>query len=147
MPRTFAAAVLLATLALLPPGKAVAGPPEGVSGKMVLRTDPIAEGLRRCHQVEDRGKRLELLEKLAATEDPRVAVALAELAWKRSGYFQPPGGDEFRRVAESMLRKHYLREPSFGFNEPSLGVNAEQGKRLWDEKGADLRRRAAQLPR
>ncbi len=36
MPRTIAAAVLLAVLALLSPGKAVAGPPEGVSGKMVF---------------------------------------------------------------------------------------------------------------
>jgi uncharacterized protein (TIGR03067 family) len=39
MPRTFAAAVLLALLALLPPEKAVAGPPEGASGKMVLDDD------------------------------------------------------------------------------------------------------------
>ena len=38
MPRTFAGFVLLllAVLALLSPGKAVAGPPVGVSGKMVL---------------------------------------------------------------------------------------------------------------
>ena len=38
MRRTFAAAVLLAALVLSLPGKAVAGPPEGVSGKMTFDT-------------------------------------------------------------------------------------------------------------
>jgi hypothetical protein len=36
MPRTFTAAVLLAALALLPPGKTLAGPPEWASGKLAF---------------------------------------------------------------------------------------------------------------
>jgi hypothetical protein len=140
MPRTFAAAVLLALLALLPSKKALAGPPEGASGRMVLRTDPIAEGLRRCRREKDRDKRLELLRKLADTQDPRVAVALAEFAWKRVGYFQLGGDDGFRSGAAWLLRTRYLSELPVFFDETEC-------KRLWNEKGADLRRRAAQLPR
>ena len=50
MPRTNFAAGMLPLFAVLAvalslPGKAVAGPPEGVSGKMVF--DEVAEGLRR----------------------------------------------------------------------------------------------------
>jgi hypothetical protein len=37
--------MVLSLLTLLAPGKARAGPPEGVSGRMVL--DEVAEGLRR----------------------------------------------------------------------------------------------------
>jgi hypothetical protein len=43
IPRTFAGFVppLLAALALLPPGKALAGPPEGASGKLVLEAKKV----------------------------------------------------------------------------------------------------------
>ena len=79
MTRTTFAAVLplLTVLALTLPGEAIAGPPEGVSGKMVL--DEVAEGLRRFRRDEDWIKRLRLLERLAPTQDPRVAVLLGEL--------------------------------------------------------------------
>ena len=69
MPRaTFAAAFpLLAVLAvvLALPGKAVAGPPEGVSGKMVLTPDEVADGLRRYRHALDPATRLALMQKLA----------------------------------------------------------------------------------
>ena len=58
MPRKTSASVLplLAVLALALPGKAVAGPPEGVSGKMVL--DEAADGLRRYRGNDAGGKAL-----------------------------------------------------------------------------------------
>ena len=75
MPRMFAVVPLL-VLALSLPGKAIAGPPEGVSGKMVL--DEVADGLRKYRKEKDAVKRLRLLERLATTRDPRVAIVLVE---------------------------------------------------------------------
>ena len=65
MPRMFAGLLppLFAVLALLTPNRAVAGPPEGVSGKMVL--DEVADGLRQYRKEKDQGKRVKLLERLA----------------------------------------------------------------------------------
>ncbi len=75
MPRAFAAALpLLATLAMLSPGKALAGPPQGVSGKMVL--DEVSEGLRKYRRETDGKKRIKWLTKLAPSRDPRVKAAL-----------------------------------------------------------------------
>jgi len=42
-------------LALLP---AVAGPPEGASGQMVLAADEVVDGLRQCRGERDSGKRM-----------------------------------------------------------------------------------------
>jgi hypothetical protein len=75
MRRTFAA-VLLATLALLAPVTALAGPPEGASGKMAF--DRVGAGLDRYRKEKDPAKRLGWLTRLAPTRDPRVAVALGE---------------------------------------------------------------------
>jgi hypothetical protein len=78
MPRRFAVAVLLAVLSLLTPGKVVAGPPEGVSGKMELVSDKVADTLRAYRAAKNDGKRWELLGKIASIKDPRIAVALGE---------------------------------------------------------------------
>ncbi|HEX5269790.1 MAG TPA: hypothetical protein VFW33_04845 [Gemmataceae bacterium] len=79
MPRTtFAALPLLAALALLSPGRAVAGPPEGASGRMVL--DEVADGLRKYRREEDDAKRIAWLRRLAPTRDARVAAALEDCA-------------------------------------------------------------------
>ena len=80
MPRkTFAAVLLvLAVLALVMPGKAVAGPPEGVSGKMVLAGDEVADGLRKYRKEANLDKKVALLLDLRKTKDLRVAVALGE---------------------------------------------------------------------
>src|SRR4051794_8005929 len=75
MPRT-TAAVLLAALALLTPGTAPAGPPEGASGKMAF--DSVAAGLRKYRKETDEAKRIRWLERLAPSKDPRVAVVLGE---------------------------------------------------------------------
>lgn len=50
MQRTFATLPLLATLALLTPVEALAGPPQGASGKMVHE---VADGLRMYRKEKD----------------------------------------------------------------------------------------------
>jgi hypothetical protein len=60
MPRTFAAAVLLAALALLP------------SGKMVLFQDDVARAIQRYRKAQYEETRVELLKTLARTRDARV---------------------------------------------------------------------------
>jgi hypothetical protein len=75
MPRTFAAGSLI-VLALILLGKALAGPPDGVAGKMVL--DEVADGLRKYRKETDQPKRLKWLAQLAATHDMRVQVALVD---------------------------------------------------------------------
>src|SRR5690348_6758493 len=73
MPRKLLAVfVLLAALAV----SASAGPPEGVSGKVVF--DQVADGLRKYRAEKDKGRRLDWLKRLAPTHDPRVGVALGE---------------------------------------------------------------------
>jgi hypothetical protein len=58
MPRTlFALPLTLALLAGLAPGNALAGPPEGVSGKMEF-VDEVAAGLRAYGRETDELKRL-----------------------------------------------------------------------------------------
>jgi hypothetical protein len=56
--KTFAIIALLVfvVLALVLPGQAVAGPPEGMSGKMVF--DEVADGLRKYRKEEDEEKRM-----------------------------------------------------------------------------------------
>ena len=139
MPRTFAGFVppLLAVLALTLSGTAIAGPPEGVSGKMVLLDDPVADVLRKCLREKDRDKRLEMLSKLVPSGDPRVAVALATIAWKQEGPFRR-SGDKYRRAAADLLLVNYLHIPFI--------LSDDEAKRCWEEKGEDLRRRAKQLP-
>jgi hypothetical protein len=138
MPRTLAGFVpLLAVLVLALPGNTVAGPPEGVSGKMTLLRDEVVEGLRKCLREKDQVKRLEMLDRLARTRDPRVAVSLAELAWKPTSYVHRADSDELARGAETLLMYTYF---------PYAFHRCEDPKRTWDEKGGDLRRRAKQLP-
>jgi hypothetical protein len=79
MCRPFVAFVLLlALLALLPMSRAVAGPPQSAPGRMVLERDEVSEALLRYRRESDPHRRLALLTDLAATHDPRVAVALGQ---------------------------------------------------------------------
>jgi hypothetical protein len=83
MQRTIVAAAslpLFAALDLLSPSRAVAGPTERVSGNMKLVSDEVAEGLRMYRMEKDPEKRLAWLQTLAATGDPRVALALVAAA-------------------------------------------------------------------
>ena len=126
MPRTFAGFVLLlAMLALALPGRAVAGPPEGVSGKMMF--DEVADGLRKYRKKKDVEKRYKMLEKLAPTKDARVAIAIMEA-----------GRADFR--VYRLLAEFFVQ-----------GTRFEEGSRYhlgdwWTANEADLRRRAKQLP-
>jgi hypothetical protein len=125
MLRTFAGVVLLlALLVLLSPGKGVAGPPAGSSGKMV---DEVADGLRRYRMEKDEEKRWAWLERLAPTKDPRVAIALYEAAAEDS-------------YLNSVLARFFVQ-----------GTPFQKGSHYhvtdwWEANEANLRRRAKQLP-
>jgi hypothetical protein len=137
MPRTFAAAVLLAAMALLATGSVVAGPPEGVSGKMAL--DNVEDGLRRYRQEKDNEKRYRLLERLALTRDPRVALALGELL--------RCADEDDRFVAATLLIGNYGATPPRTISQPAADGFIEAAGAWWKKNEAGLRRRAAQLPR
>jgi hypothetical protein len=150
-PKTFAAFVvplLLAALALLAPGKVVAGPPDGPSGRMVL--DEVSEGLRKYRKAKDVEKRIDLLWKLAPTCDPRVAVALGEALEKYAKLAASPTDEEevekLGRSADRLLNEYYVpRTRLYHFQTgpgPTYWVED-----WWKANKADLRRRAAQLPR
>ena len=81
MPRTTFAALFLLFIgfALAMPGKAVAGPPEGASGKMGLLRDEVADGLRKYRRTKNDEKCFEWLLQVGPTRDPRIGVVLGEL--------------------------------------------------------------------
>jgi hypothetical protein len=122
-------AVALTMLALLPPGKAVTGPPEGVSGKMAF--DRVPDGLRMYRKEKDEGKRAMWLIRLAPTSDPRVALALGE------ALDDPSLGV----VSSILLRSYYVPFDAARDN------RARPIEEWWKDNKADLRRRAKQLPR
>jgi hypothetical protein len=57
------------------PGQALAGPPEGVSGRMVL--DEVAIWVGQYRKADD-DVRMAMLKKLRRANDPRIAVELVE---------------------------------------------------------------------
>ena len=122
-------AVPLLVLALAMPGKALAGPPEGVSGKMVL--DVVADGLRKYEREKDGRKRLLMMARLAATGDPRVAITLGELIDTE---------DELEDGAFILLLRYYVPRPAGSI------VGGDWVHPWWEKNEADLRRRAKQLP-
>jgi hypothetical protein len=109
---------------------ALAGPPEGTVGQMAL--DEVAEGLRKYRKETDPMRRLRLLERLAPTGDPRVAVALGE------ALSEPD--PEFRAAA--LVCRQY--RPDFKPALPAM-VHLEAFE-WWEKNEADLRRRAQQAP-
>jgi hypothetical protein len=135
---------LLAALALLQPGRAVAGLPEGVSEKAIV-FDQVAEGLREYRKEKDPGKRLAWLQTFGATGDPRVALALVDAANNRNGddldceaadvlwwfYASPDAASHRGRVSDDIVPPL----PGKGF------------RTWWKANEADVRRRAAGLPR
>ena len=141
MTRTTFAAVLplLAVLALVLPGKAVASPPGGVSGRMVL--DEVADGLRKYREERDEGKRVKWLRRLAPTRDPRVAVVLSE------AYFARPNGrtDSRYYIVLEVLLFEFVRGTKYQSRSREGNVVYDLSS-WWDENAAELRRRAKQLP-
>jgi hypothetical protein len=127
----FAAVLPLFAVLALVPARAVAGPPEGVSGRMVL--DQVADGLRKYRQETDHDRRVRWLRKLAPTCDVRVAVALGD-AWGDSD-----GG--VGTVAQALLAEYYC-EPRPNTIAGAWGPVTD----WWKKNEADLRRRAKQLP-
>jgi hypothetical protein len=127
---------LFALLSLLPPGKAPAGPPAGASGKMVF--DAPGAGLDRYHKEKDPAKRLGWLERLAKTHDPRVAIVLAEA--------MKVGEQQDREAAAWLLRCEYELPYRILASSPSDLLMSHM-EDWWKANEADLRRRAAQLPR
>jgi hypothetical protein len=99
---------LLALLGTVPP--AAAGPPEGVSGRMVF-ADEVADGLRECAMEAAPERRLARLRKLAATQDPRVAIVLVEVANDgTAGDLDCEAAEELDRQLESILAKPVRQE-------------------------------------
>jgi hypothetical protein len=135
MRRTFAvfAPPLLCALTLLPPGEA-AGPPVGASGKMVF--DEVADGLRKYRTEKDAGKRFGRLDRLARTHDPRVGIVLGELLGGHDG--------DDRLEAAMVILRHFNPVEMQG---PSAILRVLEAEDWWKHHEADLRRRAAQLPR
>jgi hypothetical protein len=131
MPRTFAWLLLLA---LVSPGRAFAGPPEGPSGRMVL--DEVADGLRKYQKETDPETRVKWLAKLAPTQDPRVAVAIGEALG--------PAICVNDKRAWLPLTDMLLK--NFPIPEQPRVYKLTIAWYWWKENEADLRRRAAQLP-
>jgi hypothetical protein len=120
---------LLPVLVLALPGKVVAGPPEGVSGKLVL--DKVEDGLRNYRRKKDSERRIMWLRKLAPTHDPRVAIVLGEAM---------DTNDSVGCEAELLLLYYYVPRPAGSI------VGGDWVHPWWDKNEADLRRRAKQLP-
>jgi hypothetical protein len=127
--------VLLLTLPMLSPAKVAAGPPEGVSGKMVL--DEVSEGLRRYRQESNENERVMLLRKLSTTRDPRVGVAIGE-------YLSGGRGPFPHQISVAwMLTQHFMPSPICC---DDVVEQTKAARLWWRENEADLRRRAKQLP-
>jgi hypothetical protein len=127
MSRTALAALPLLAALALPPGEALAGPPEGASGKMAF--DRVADGLRKYRKAADVDRRIGWLDRLAPTGDPRVAVALGEA-------MRDPGSGEVQGRAGYLLCKFFCPPCDY-----------DVSRQWWKQSEADLRRRAARLPK
>jgi hypothetical protein len=118
---------------LLPGQMVLAGPPEGVSGKMVM--DEISEALLRYRLEPNGKKRFVLLERLAPIQDARVTVALVQAMLDEDR----PG--EKMRLASLIGNWHLQNKEWVTANCPTV-VNL-----WWKKNEADIRRRAKQLPK
>jgi hypothetical protein len=123
-------------LALLSAKDAVARPPDGVPGKMVLARDDVSESLLKYRRESDPHRRLALLNDLAGVRDPRVAVALGQALYDpRSevrvqaafGIFFNQTGEVPKRMMTGKTAVNWARE-------------------WWAANEDDLRRRARRLP-
>ena len=129
MPKTLLAMLLL-LVTVVPVS---AGPPEGMSGQMVLAPDPVKDGLRQYRQARDQAARLALLQKLAPTRDPRVALVIWE---------EIPQDRRIHTIWEcrmvGLMNRHFVRGANGDGNELSVWD-------WWKANEADIRRRAKQL--
>jgi hypothetical protein len=143
MDRKFGAVVLpLAVLAVVSPTVA-ASPPEKVAGVMTF--DAVANGLRKYAKETDQAKRIRSLEKLAPTGDPRVAIALWETQFSFTDE-TPEDEKRLRAKIGDLLDHYFVSGTRFHHVDEGGGQLFETGA-WWDATEADLRRRAARLPR
>jgi hypothetical protein len=97
--------------------------------------DKVADGLRKYHRASSSAERIRLLQKLARVRDPRVAVALGEAAVSKD--------PDVSHWAIRLVWRHYDLRPS---EDSGAGLIRPLVLQWWKENGADLRRRASQLP-
>jgi hypothetical protein len=127
----------LAVFVLLTDGPSThAGPPDTPSGVMVL--DEVAHGLREYRKASEPARRIAWLKRLAPSKDPRVAIALAE----ESVGDTPTLGADARQYMALLLVKHYVPQDQW----LSGAKFTATALRWWEANGAELRRRARQLP-
>ena len=119
-------------LALLLPGNAVAGPPQGLSGKMVL--DEVADGLQRYRIAKDTGARMRWLKMLATTHDARIAIAL--------GNALDDAEPAMRAMAARALLRYWMSYSVPGNDEQKV----KGAMKWWQKNEAEMRRRAKELP-
>jgi hypothetical protein len=126
---------LLVLLVLLLPAAAWAGPPAAPSG--AIKFDAVGDALRKYSKETNPKRRVEWLSRLAVTHDPRVGVALGEA-------LEDPSED----VQAGAARQLVLHFSPYAWvpmrDDVEWIMTAET---VWRQCGADLRRRAKQLPR
>jgi hypothetical protein len=134
--------MLTASLALTLPGllltvsPADAGPPEGVSGRMVL--DELTDKLARLRVEKDPKRELALVKELGPVRDARVTVALMEIVLKTQR------ADPLVIDVSVLLYQYHIPDN----DKISLtAIDWTLCRQWWEKHEADVRRRAAQLPR
>jgi hypothetical protein len=137
MSRMFVAVVLPLAVLAVDSLRAVAGPPQEVSGKMAL--DEVEDGLRRYRKETDERKRIKWLRKLAPSRDPRVAVALGEAMYDRS--------EVVMAAAATAFFQEFTQFRGTGVMPFNPAGRKEWALMWWKKNEPELRCRAAQLPR
>jgi hypothetical protein len=113
-----------------------AGPPEGVSGRMVL--DELTEKLARLRVEKDPNRKLALVKELGPVRDPRVTVALMEIV------LTAQRADPLLIDVSVLLYQYHIPDN----DKISLtAIDWTLCRQWWEKHEADVRRRAAQLPR
>ena len=135
-------AVVLIAGAVWAAGVTAGGPKPGPPAETV---DRVAEGLRKYRKEKGPEKRLACLQTLAASGDPRVALALVDAANNHNG-------DDLDCEAADILWWHYASpEAASRRGIANLQVlKAPRGSSFrpwWQKNEAELRRRANELPR
>jgi hypothetical protein len=135
-------AVVLIAGAVWAAGVTAGGPKPGPPAETV---DRVAEGLRKYRKEKGPEKRLACLQTLAASGDPRVALALVDAANNHNG-------DDLDCEAADLLWWYYA-SPDAAAHRGRVNrdvVPPPPGKGFrpwWKANEADVRRRAARLPR
>jgi hypothetical protein len=123
-----------------------------VSGQ--LAPDEAADGLCRSRAAKQPAERVRWLSKLAATRDPRVAVALGDVVQGEKWGALLRGADVSDLGCAALLRLRAFYVPPGGGTGPDDEVilsvvrwwDYDPAVKWWEAKAADVRRRAKELP-